>query len=312
MNRNKNYFWFPFLIFTIGFNAVLYSQNEVVSLWSTTIPGSIDNDNYKEVEVFKDGFLQSTSKVLNPTLSVFLPNSEIANGVAVVICPGGGYSHLAINKEGYKVAKWFNTLGITAFVLKYRLPSDLIMINKTIAPLQDAQEAMRLVRRNANKWNINSDKIGIIGFSAGGHLASTLSTHYNDKVYKVTDLTSAKPNFSILVYPVISMKDGITHKGSKYNLLGSEVSKENILKYSNENHVDNKTPLTFLVHATDDGSVPVENSINYYMALKKNKVSAEMHIYQNGGHGFGLGLQSTSQYWPNYCENWLRFNRFIK
>ena len=197
-----NSYWL--LVLSMVFTNTLMAQNEVVSLWETTIPSSIINDNYKEIEIFKEGVLNNTSNVSNPTLSIFLPSKEFANGTSVVICPGGGYSHLAINKEGFKVAKWFNSIGVAAFVLKYRLPSDLIMRDKTVGPLQDAQEALRFVRRNTKKYGIDSNKIGIMGFSAGGHLASTLSTHYNDKVY-ASDETSARPNFSILIYPVVSM-----------------------------------------------------------------------------------------------------------
>ncbi len=185
------------------------------------------------------------------------------------------------------------------------------MQDKTIGPLQDAQEALRFVRRNAKKYSIDSDKIGIMGFSAGGHLASTLATHYNQNVYKVSDSTSAKPNFSILIYPVISMEEGTTHNGSKNNLLGEDASKEITVKYSNEKQVNAETPKTFLVHATDDGSVPVENSINYYLALKNNGVFAEIHLYQQGGHGFGLGVKSTSQFWAKDCENWLKINNLM-
>ncbi|RXP46878.1 alpha/beta hydrolase [Lutibacter sp. HS1-25] len=290
-------------------NSNMLAQNETINLWSS-IPDEIINTNYKKIEVFKNGVLYSTSKVSTPTLTVFFPDKENSTGTAVVICPGGGYSHLAIDKEGFKVAKWFNSLGIAAFVLKYRLPSDSIMKNKAVGPLQDAQEAIRVVRRNAKKWNINNDKIGVMGFSAGGHLAATLSTHYNEVVYKVSDETSAKPNFSILIYPVISMLNEVTHNGSKINLLGKSPSDLLIEKFSNELQVNTETPPTFLIHATDDGAVPVENSINYYLQLKKNKVSAELHVYQKGGHGFGLGVNNTSQYWTSDCENWLRENNY--
>lgn len=294
----------------LGSIGTLYAQNEIITLWQNGIPNAIANSDYKEIEVVKEGQLTNTSMVTIPTLSLFLPDKDKRNGTAVVICPGGGYSHLAMDKEGFKAAKWLNTLGITAFVLKYRLPSDLIMENKTIGPLQDAQEAMRTVRRHANRWNINPEKIGIMGFSAGGHLASTLSTHYSDEVY-VHDTTSAKPNFSILIYPVISMEDEITHKGSKSNLLGNAPSQDLTALYSNEKQIDSLTPPTFLVHATDDKAVPVENSIKYYMALKKNNVSAEMHIYEKGGHGFGLGVKDTSLYWTESCELWLKSNKYI-
>lgn len=285
----------------------LYAQSYEVKLWEKEIPNSIINTTYEEIKVFEDSILQSVSQVKIPTLTIFKP--QVANGTTIVICPGGGYSHLAINKEGYKVAQWLNTLGITAIVLKYRLPSDAIMKDKTIGPLQDAQEAIRYVRRNAKEWNLNENKIGIMGFSAGGHLASTLATHYNDVVYKVSDKISAKPDFSILIYPVISMEKDVTHKGSKKNLLGTSPSKELVAKYSNEKEVDSLTSPTFLVHATDDTVVPVENSINYYLALKNNKVLTEMHLYERGGHGFGLGKADTSQFWTKDCELWLQLNQ---
>jgi len=291
------------------FSGFLQAQNEELPLWSNEIPGAIFTKDYKEVAVFKNGVVDFVSKVTTPTLSVFLPGKS--NGTAVVICPGGGYSNLYINGEGYKVAKWLNTIGITAFVLKSRLPSDEIMEDKTIGSLQDAQEAIRFVRRNTEKWDINTEKVGVIGFSAGGHLASTVSTHYNDVVYKAMDTISAKPDFSILIYPVISMEEKITHQGSKNTLLGLFPSAAMIEKYSNEKQIDSLTPPTFMVHATDDKSVPVENSIQYFLALKKNNVPCEIHLYQNGRHGFGLGREGTTgQYWTKQCEEWLRFNKY--
>ncbi|MES2573928.1 MAG: alpha/beta hydrolase [Bacteroidota bacterium] len=298
-----------FLFLGIGISG--FSQNKEIPLWDK-IPDAIDVVDYKEETTQdKEGVINGVLKVSQPTLSVFLSDSKIANGTSVIICPGGGYHHLSINKEGYKIAKWLNTLGISAFVLKYRLPSDLIMKDKSIGPLQDAQEAVRIVRRNAEKWKLDPDKIGIIGFSAGGHLASTLATKFDEKVYISKDNTSARPDFSILIYPVISMQDGITHKGSKTNLLGENPSLEMGDKYSNEKQVNVTTPKTFIVHATDDKSVPVENSINYYLALKQNKIPVEMHIYENGGHGFGLGVEGTNKTWTKACENWLIANKFI-
>jgi acetyl esterase/lipase len=214
--------------------------------------------------------------------------------------------------EGYKVAKWFNSIGVTAFILKYRLPSDQIMVDKTIGPLQDAQEAIRYIRRNATKWGINPEKVGVIGFSAGGHLASTLSTHYNDVVYKATDTISAKPSFSILVYPVISMDENITHKGSRTNLLGTAPSNELLEKFSNDKQINAATPPTFIVHAFDDTSVVIENSIQYFLALRKNKVPSEILLLQTGKHGFGMGRPgTTSQNWSKQCEEWLKINQFI-
>jgi acetyl esterase/lipase len=290
-----------------GFSQV---KNEVVPLWNSAIPGAINANDYKETEVMENGAVRDVSKVITPTLTVFVPDHP--NGSAAIICPGGAYAFLAINKEGYKVAQWLNSLGITAFVLKYRLPSDLIMKDKTIGPLQDAQESIRYIRRNAAKWAINRDKIGVVGFSAGGHLASTLSTRYNDVLYKTADTISAKPNFSILVYPVISMEENITHKGSRTNLLGSQPKQELIDNFSSEKQISTATPPTFIAHAFDDTSVVIENSIQYFLALRKNKVPSEIHLYQNGKHGFGLGREGTSsKKWTEQCQEWLKINHFI-
>lgn len=294
------------VFFSIGIILPIHAQDKIIPLWTEAIPGAIHDSSYQEKEISEEGIIKNSSKVVTPTLSVFFPDKASSNGSSVLIFPGGGYSHLAIDKEGTKVARWLNTLGITAFVLKYRLPNDQIMKAKTIGPLQDAQEAIRYIRRNAEKWKIKKDKIGVMGFSAGGHLAATLSTHYNDKVYQVSDSVSAKPDFSILIYPVISMNNEITHKGSQNNLLGISPSISLIDKFSNEQHVNSETPPAFIIHATDDLVVPAENSINYYLALKKNKIPAELHLYEKGGHGFGLGVKETSQYWTKDCENWLR------
>ncbi|MBN1463228.1 MAG: alpha/beta hydrolase, partial [Paludibacteraceae bacterium] len=217
----------------------------------------------------------------------------------------------AMDKEGTKIALWLNSQGITAFVLKYRLPNDLIMKDKTIGPLQDAQEAIRFVRRHALEWNLDANKIGIMGFSAGGHLAATLATHYNDKVYEAHDSTSARPNFSILIYPVISMMDEITHKGSRNDFLGKNPTISLVNKFSNELCVNSETLPAFIVHATDDKSVPVENSIIYYQALKRNNVNAELHLFEKGGHAFGLGVNEANKCWPELCEKWLRSNKYI-
>ena len=307
MNQIK----FAIAFLSLGMSLPAFSQTkESIPLWDK-IPDEIQSKEYVEKTEFdKSGVLNGVRYVTQPTLTVYLADPKKSNGTAVIVCPGGGYGMLAINKEGYKVAEWLNSLGINAFVLKNRLPSDLIMKDKSIAPLQDAQEAVRLLRRNAQKWNLNPNKIGIMGFSAGGHLAATLSTHYDDKVYDSKDNGSAKPDFSILIYPVISMETGITHEGSKINLIGKNATPELIDKYSNEKQVTAETPKTFLVHATDDKAVPVENSINYYLALKNQKVPAEMHLYQSGGHGFGLGVKGTNQFWPTACEKWLAANNY--
>ncbi|WP_246236294.1 alpha/beta hydrolase [Flavobacterium ajazii] len=296
--------------FAFGFIQNLHSQNKILPLWKS-IPDEIKSSEYKEKEVIKEGKIQSTSLVTIPTLSIFIPKETKPNQTAVIIFPGGGYSHLSMDKEGTKVAEWLNSLGIVAFVLKYRLPSDQIMKNKTVGPLQDAQEAVRYVRSNAVKWNIDPNKIGTMGFSAGGHLGSTLATHFDDKTYESKFNTSARPDFSILIYPVISMDSNITHKGSQMNLLGKDPSQAIIDNFSNDKRITPQTPPTFLIHASDDGAVLPENSINYYLGLKKNNVSAELHIYEKGGHGFGLGVKDTSQFWTNACKEWLKTNNYI-
>jgi acetyl esterase/lipase len=289
-----------------------FSQNkEIIPLWNK-IPNEIQSPVYSEkIDYDDNGIVKKVKQVTQPTLTAYFADPQKSNGTSVIICAGGAYGHLSIYKEGYKIAEWFNSLGINAFVLKYRLPNDLIMKYKSIGPLQDAQEAVRIIRRNADKWKLNPNKIGIMGFSAGGHLASTLATHYDDKTYTPTDTTSARPNFSILIYPVISMQNGITHEGSKTNLLGLNPTNEQIDNFSNEKQVSAATPIAFLVHATDDKSVPVENSINYYLALKKQNVAAELHLYQSGGHGFGLGIKGTNQFWPSTCEKWLAANNYL-
>lgn len=294
------------ILFLLFFGAShVNAQDNIIKIWPNGAPGAIADASYKEDTLILPDKSKRVSKVTDPTLTVY--KSVNANGTAIIICPGGGYGRLSVDLEGYDIALWFNKLGITAFVLKYRLPSDLIMKDKSIGPLQDAQEAIRIVRRNAASWKINPDKIGILGFSAGGHLASTASTHFNNVVYQPAEPTSARPDFSILIYPVISMDSAITHKATKQNLLGKKPAAEQIKKYSNELQVNQTTPQTFLVHATDDRSVPAQNSINYYLALKKNNIPAEMHIYEKGGHGFGLGkTQGTESTWPEACKNWLK------
>ena len=311
MNRINKIILLGTILFLGLSNNSFAQESAAIPLWNQ-IPGAIKNKTYKEEPRLDDqGNRTGILKVTEPTLMPFLVENNSGKNAAVIICPGGGYAVLSIDKEGINIAKWFNSIGISAFVLKYRLPSDDIMTDKTVGPLQDAQEAIRTLRRNAVKWNLDIAKIGIMGFSAGGHLASTASTHYLDKIYDSKENISARPDFSILIYPVISMESGITHNGSKENLLGKTTSADLIAKYSNEKAVNENTPPTFLVHSTDDQAVPVENSINSYLALKKSKVPAEMHLYQDGGHGFGLGTKGTHTDWPTACKKWLTANKII-
>lgn len=311
MKNQKSQFYRRITLSFLLFSGIIATnaQNQVIPLWNK-IPNEIKAPDYKEKPEMKDGKMQSTSQVSVPTLSIFIPKETKPNQTAVIICPGGGYTHLAFDKEGTKVAEWFNSIGIAAFVLKYRMPNDLTMKDKSVGPLQDAQEAIRYVRQNASKWNIDTKKIGLLGFSAGGHLAATASTHYDDKVYESAYKVSARPDFSLLIYPVISMENDITHKGSQINLLGNNPSQELISSFSNEKKVNAQTPPAFLIHATDDTVVIPENSINYYLALKKNGVTAELHLYEKGGHGFGLGVNDTSKFWTRDCIEWLKSNGY--
>ncbi len=243
--------------------------------------------------------------ISKPTLSIFLPAKEKANGTAVIICPGGGYWVNSIVKEGYAVARKFNEFGVAAFVLKYRIPNDSAMNDKKIGPLQDAQRAIQLVRMKAKEWNVDTDKVGIMGFSAGGHLASSASTHFQKNYIENANKINLRPDFSILIYPVISFQDSIGHIGSRDQLIGKMPLKSLIDSFSNELQVMGKTPPAFLVHATDDNTVPVMNSIAYYIALLKYKIPAEMHLYKSGGHGFGMHNPTSGGQWMELCKDWM-------
>lgn len=282
----------------------------IIPLYSDKIPNSKPGPNEETSEV-RDGITR-ISKISIPTLTIFLPTKEKANGTAVIICPGGGYGVNASSHEGTDVAKKFNEMGVTAFFVKYRIPNDATMENKEIGPLQDAQQAIKIVRERAREWNVNPERIGIMGFSAGGHLASTAGTHFNSVAIPNEKNTSVRPDFMILIYPVISFNENITHMGSRNQLLGMQPSAEKIKLYSNELQITTQTPPTFLVHASDDGAVKSENSIVFYQALLKNKVPAEMHLYQKGGHGFGMVNKTTEERWMNSCKNWMKSNGWLK
>lgn len=277
----------------------------------TAIPNS-KPCNEKETYTKNNGSIRFIAHVTRPTLQVFLPKVVDPAASSIIICPGGGYSGLAIDHEGIEVAKTLNAMGIAAFVLKYRLPDSSCMDHRENVPLMDAQQALKIVRQNALKWKIDATKIGVMGFSAGGHLASSLATHFNDQIISNTDRTSLRPDFAVLIYPVISFKDSITHKGSKENLIGKTPSPALVHRFSNEEQITSKTPPAFVVHAIDDDAVPVANSISFVEALAKNKVPAEMHLYQSGGHGFGLHNKTTKDEWIDRLKNWLVMNDFLK
>jgi len=287
------------------------SAQEIIPLYEKQIPQSKQTTIREKSETGADG-IQRISKVSVPTLLAFLPAKEKANGTAVIICPGGGYGILAYSHEGTDVAKVFNEWGVTAFVLKYRLPDDSIETNKEIVPLMDAQRAIQLVRTNAAKWNIDKNKVGIMGFSAGGHLASTAGTHFNKPVVNDIKGVSLRPDFMILLYPVISFSDSLAHLGSRTNLIGKMPTQEKMNYYSNELQVTKQTPPTFLVHAKDDNGVKVQNSIAFYDALQKNNVPAEIHLYEQGGHGFGMNNKTSSDKWMDWLQVWMQKNGWVK
>jgi acetyl esterase/lipase len=229
----------------------------------------------------------------------------------VIVCPGGGYSHLAMGHEGVEVAERLNELGVAAFVLKYRLPSDETMVHKEIGPIQDAQRAIQLVRQRAGEWGVEPGHVGIMGFSAGGHLASTAGTHFSQAYIDNKDNTSLRPDFMILLYPVISFSDSIGHRGSRDCLIGKNPDPATILEYSNELQVTELTPPAFIVQAEDDRTVPAANSLYFYEALLHKKVPAELHIYPKGGHGFGLHNATTKDQWLDRLKNWMDANGWL-
>ncbi len=295
---------YKIILFLLVSTVLNLSAQEIIPLYQDAIPNS-KSYQMKEIEMEIEGQFYGYQKTSEPTLTVYLPNTEIATGVAVVICPGGGYGFVSYKMEGTKIAEEFLSRGVAAFILKYRLPSDSIMVDKAIGPLQDAQQAIKVVREHANDWNIDAEKIGIMGFSAGGHLASTAGTHFEKSYIPNKEKTSLRPDFMVLVYPVISMTNEITHQGSRVNLLGEKAAEENILLFSNELQVNKKTPPTWITHTGDDTIVPVENSIRFYQALVNNKIPAEMHLYPKGNHGFVLSMPTSE--WMQILFEWMKF-----
>ena len=295
------------ILFISLFTTMAFSQNHILPLWEGTPP--LQNPSDLKEESTQHEILR-IANVQTPTIEVYLPTKQIATGEAVVIFPGGGYGVLAYDWEGTEFAKWLNVQGIVGIVVNYRLPISLSLTDPKEVPLMDAQRAIRLVRQNAEAWNINPNQVGIMGFSAGGHLASTLSTQYTHEVDRpkdAVDALSARPDFSILVYPVISFRDAAVHSGSRKNLIGDNASQELIDRFSGELNVTTETPPTFLVHAQDDKVVPIENSLLYYQALHKHGVKASLHIYPSGGHGFAFGLgKGAVEGWRDVLLAWMR------
>lgn len=284
---------------------------ETILLYPDYVPGA-KKITIEEESITTDGITR-VKHVTKPLMFIYQPQHKTTDA-AVLICPGGGYGILAIDHEGYDIAQWFNSKGMTAFVLKYRLPEDELFDSAEIRPLQDVQQAFRIIRKNAMQLGVSPDKVGIMGFSAGGHLASTASTHFDIQTGEIKDESiSVRPDFSILIYPVITFGDVNTHSGTRDNLIGSNATKSKIEYYSNELHVAHNTPPTFLISTSDD-FVSVQNSILYYQACKMNNVSAELHIYETGGHGYALKKRNLGQVesWPERMEDWLRAHELIK
>jgi acetyl esterase/lipase len=293
------------LVILAGANSLEQATDRaVIPLWPKGMPGAKGNDPNLD----------------NPTLTVWLSRPEAATGAAVVVCPGGGYGMLAVDHEGKQVAEWLNSLGVAAFVLKYRLGPRY----HHPAMLQDAGRAIRLVRAEGKQWGVDPNRIAILGFSAGGHLASTAGTHFeagkadsDDPIERV----SSRPDRMILVYPVIALATPFGHTGSKRNLLGDNPSEDLVRSLSNETQVSSKTPPTFLAHTNEDTGVPPENSLLFAMALRKAKVPLELHIFEKGPHGLGLGTGAAQfriapnpafQEWPKLCATWLKGQGFLE
>ncbi len=296
---------------TLVFMALLlsvngYCQNQIIDLWEGAIPNYLQTNEIEEHEIDKILWITNVQK---PTLAVYLPSKGNANGMGVLICPGGGYHGLAYDWEGIDIAKWFNSKGIAAFVLKYRLPISKSVTVDHETPLLDAQQALRIVRNNAESWNVSSNQIGIIGFSAGGHLASSTGTHFRYAI----DSEKVRPDFMILVYPVITMDKAYTHMGSRVALLGDDPDKEIEVLYSNEFQVTKATPPTILIHSMDDDVVSVKNSLLFYERLINAGVPTEMHLYPEGGHGYSLALDDAHlSTWPSRVHDWLKQLKFKK
>lgn len=304
---------------------------QIIPLYETgKVPNALPTDVQEVVYTFESNgrYLHFVERVTAPELTAYFPEKAKNTGMAVIICPGGGYTGLAIDHEGHDMAKKLAENGIAGFVLKYRLPNGLLVKNKEIVPLQDAQRAIQIVRENAVKWRIRPNQVGILGCSAGGHLASTLGTHYRKSLIDNPKHTNLRPDFMILNYPVISFADSLTHAGSRFNLIGemapeelSEILRDNqqgeqrlkslpvlpdkVREYSNELHVDAETPATFITHSVDDDAVSVQNTLLFIAALQKYKVPVESFFYAKGGHGYGMDNPTSEVDWIDSCLAWL-------
>jgi acetyl esterase/lipase len=297
------------IAFTMAATAAMAAEGpKTYPLWANGAPGALGKEAGEDA--FHSGDL--------PTITVFLPDPSKATGASIVICPGGGYGFLATEHEGKEVAEWLNTIGVTGVMLKYRLGPRY----HHPVPLQDVQRAIRTVRAKAKDWNLDPKRVGVLGFSAGGHLASTAATHFDagkPDAEDPIDRQSCRPDVAILVYPVVALATEYGHAGSLKNLLGDKPSKEDVENLSNERQVTKQTPPTFLAHTNEDTGVPPENSLLFATALRRAKVPFELHIFEKGQHGLGLGTgwekrippNEEFQAWPRLCAAWLKGKGFL-
>jgi acetyl esterase/lipase len=299
-----------FFFLLCNFSFFSAGAQRVIPLYKGVIPNSRPGPD-KELSKYEKDSILIVSRVSRPSLTLFFPQKEKATGAAVIICPGGGYTNLAMGYEGTDVALRFNQSGIAALVLKYRIPDTSTMIDKQVGPLQDAQRAIFLVRSHATEWGIDPNRIGIMGFSAGGHLASTAGTHFKRNYIPNPKHVSLRPDFMILVYPVISFRKPVAHVGSENNLIGPDPTERSIAEFSNEEHVNDHTPPSFLVHAKDDDAVPYQNSEWFAKACRKHKVPVEVYYYKKGGHGFGMTNKTSTKAWMDICIGWLGKEHFL-
>lgn len=284
------------------------AQNEIY-LYEGDIPHAKPEANIEETRIYNNELDTLIYNVSTPTLSVFFPNKEKNSGTAIIICPGGAYNSLLIKQEGTDIACQLAKVGVTAFVLKYRLPDDRLMTNKAFVPLMDLQKAISLVRLKSKEWEIDPDKVGVMGFSAGGHLAASAGTHSDTTLIAPYQEVSVRPDFMILVNPVISFSNEIGHQYSKTKLLGEDASPKKVRYFSNELQISENTPPAFLIHAAPDDAVLVDNSWRYFYESHRRGVSCEMHIYAKGEHGFLTNPKFDE--WFGRCLYWLRTSNWL-